>query len=225
MFLSPSPTFWRIIKKKSTEAFHPYPYLACVMNCSLWIFYGLPMVHPDSTLVVTINSAGLFLELCYLSIFFFYTTKKNRWIIILMLLVEAVVLAVLVVITLVCFHTHHDRSMFVGIVCVVFGIVMYASPLSIIRKVIRTKSAEFMPFWLCLAGFLNGVVWFIYANLKSFDLYIATGNGIGGLLGFFQLCVYGYYTLTASRRASEQTDAKPGDVQLTNNAPTKRPPV
>lgn len=43
-----------------------------------WIFYGLPVVHPDSTLVISINSAGLLLEFIYLNIFLFYTTKKNR---------------------------------------------------------------------------------------------------------------------------------------------------
>ncbi|KAK4417756.1 Bidirectional sugar transporter SWEET6a [Sesamum alatum] len=224
LFLSPMPTFWRIHKKRTTEAFHPYPYLASVMNCILWIFYGLPMVHPNSVLVVTINSAGLFLQLCYLTIFFCYTNKKNRGIIVLLLLAEAALFAGIVVVTLVCFHTHVKRSMFVGIVCIVFGIIMYGSPLSIVAKVVRTKSAEFMPFWLCLAGFSNGVVWFAYANLYTFDLYIAIGNGVGGLLGLVQLLVYGFYTFRTWRRGPVHNDVKPGDVQLQNVA-ANRPSV
>ncbi|KAI3452414.1 hypothetical protein Pfo_009079 [Paulownia fortunei] len=194
------------------------------MNCMFWVFYGLPFVHPDSVLVVTINTVGLILELVYLTIFFCYTTKKNRGIIVLFLLAEAMLLAVVAAITLLCFHTHATRSMFVGIICVVFGIIMYGSPLSILRKVIKTESAEFLPFWLCLAGFSNGVVWFIYANLKSFDPYIATGNGVGGLLGFVQLCVYRYYTWKAKRRGQVENDVKPGEVQL-QNAATNKPPV
>ncbi|KAL2500039.1 Bidirectional sugar transporter SWEET7 [Abeliophyllum distichum] len=173
LFISPAPTFWRIIKKKSTEEFHPYPYLASVMNCVFWIFYGIPVVHPDSVLVVTINSVGLALELIYLCIFFIFTNKKIRITILLFLVSEIVFLAVIAVITLLCFHTHETRSMFVGIICDIFGIIMYASPLSIVRKVFKTKSVEFLPFWLCLAGFVNGVVWFTYAFLKTFDPYIA----------------------------------------------------
>lgn len=46
MFLSPLPTFWRIWKKKSVEEFSPLPYLSMLMNCSLWICYGIPIVHP-----------------------------------------------------------------------------------------------------------------------------------------------------------------------------------
>ncbi|CAM8947324.1 unnamed protein product [Rhodiola kirilowii] len=78
LFLSPCPTFWRIWKKKSVEEFKPDPYLATVMNCLFWIFYGLPFVHPDSTLVVTINSVGLAMELFYLAIFYIYGDNKKR---------------------------------------------------------------------------------------------------------------------------------------------------
>ena len=73
-----SPTFYRIIKNKAVEEFKPDPYLATVLNCMLWVFYGLPFIHPDSLLVVTINSFGLVLELVYLGIFFIYATNKGR---------------------------------------------------------------------------------------------------------------------------------------------------
>ncbi|KAL6530945.1 putative bidirectional sugar transporter SWEET7e [Orobanche hederae] len=48
------------------------------MNCMFGIFYGLPIVHSNSTLVVTINGAEVDLEIIYLSIFFYNTIKKNR---------------------------------------------------------------------------------------------------------------------------------------------------
>ncbi|CAM8999783.1 unnamed protein product [Rhodiola kirilowii] len=78
LFLSPCPTLWRIWKKKSVEEFKPDPYLATVMNCLFWVFYGLPFVHPDSTLVVTINGVGLAMELFYLAIFYIYGDNKKR---------------------------------------------------------------------------------------------------------------------------------------------------
>ena len=73
-----SPTFYRIIKKKSVEEFKPDPYIATVLNCAFWVFYGLPFVHPHSILVLTINSIGLMFEFIYLTIFYIYATNKGR---------------------------------------------------------------------------------------------------------------------------------------------------
>jgi uncharacterized protein with PQ loop repeat len=35
------PTFWRIIKNKDVEEFKSDPYLATLLNCMLWVFYGI----------------------------------------------------------------------------------------------------------------------------------------------------------------------------------------
>ncbi|KAJ0920243.1 putative SWEET sugar transporter [Helianthus annuus] len=48
------------------------------MNCSMWLFYGLPIVHPHSLLVVTINSAGILITLTFCSIFFIYSSWTCR---------------------------------------------------------------------------------------------------------------------------------------------------
>ena len=43
------------------------------------------------------------------------------------------------------------------------------------HKVIKTKSVEYMPFFLSLVSFLNGVCCTSYALIK-FDLYITVSN-------------------------------------------------
>ncbi|KAL8217553.1 hypothetical protein R6Q57_020926 [Mikania cordata] len=68
------PTFMRIVKAKSVQSFKPDPYVATILNCAVWVFYGLPIVHPDSLLVVTINGAGFIIDVVYVTIFFFYST-------------------------------------------------------------------------------------------------------------------------------------------------------
>jgi hypothetical protein len=41
--------------------------------------------------------------------------------------------------------------------------------------VIRTKSVEYMPFFLSLVNFLNGCCWTAYALIK-FDLYVTVST-------------------------------------------------
>ncbi|KAI3670059.1 hypothetical protein L6452_41652 [Arctium lappa] len=211
LFISPAPTIWRIFKNKSVEEFLPDPYIACVMNCLLWIFYGMPFNHPDSTLVVTINATGLVLELIYLTSFLIYGKNSHRKKIIAWLLGELVVLGAIAGVDLGLFHTHASRSNFVGIFCVVFGIIMYGSPLTIMWKVIRTKSVEYMPFPLSLAAFLNGCCWTTYALLK-FDLFILIANGTGAVLGFCQLVLYACFWRTTPKKNRRP----PSEVQLQN---------
>ncbi|XP_023771853.3 bidirectional sugar transporter SWEET6a [Lactuca sativa] len=207
LFISPSPTIWRIFKNKTVEEFSPDPYIACVMNCLLWIFYGLPINHPDSTLVITINATGLILELIYLSSFIIYGKSAHRKKIFSWLAAELVVLGAIAGFDLGFFHTHDKRSTFVGIFCVVFGILMYTSPLTIMWKVITTKSVEYMPFYLSLAAFLNGCCWTTYALLK-WDWFILIANGTGALSGFAQLILYACFYRTTPKKNSKRPESE-----------------
>ncbi|XP_057982349.1 bidirectional sugar transporter SWEET4-like [Malania oleifera] len=212
LFASPAPTFWRILKKKTTEQFQPYPYIATILNCMFWVFYGLPLVHPHSILVVSINSVGLAMEVIYTSIFFFYTDNKRRLKVIFWVSLEMAFMGGIITVTLLKFHSHTARSNFVGTFCVVFGVMMYSSPLAIMKKVITTKSVEFMPFYLSLANFLNGVIWVTYALIK-FDIYITVGNGLGAVSGAAQLILYAIYYKSTPKNKSGGGE-KLSEVQL-----------
>ncbi|XP_044504017.1 bidirectional sugar transporter SWEET6a-like [Mangifera indica] len=214
LYLSPSPTFWQIIKRKSVEELQPFAYIAIAtcMNCMFWMLYGLPFVHPKSTLVITINAIGLVMEFIYLSIFCYYDHQnQRRKKVAIGLSGEVVFVLIIAVTTMVAFHTHESRSFFVGIICDVFNIIMYASPLTIVKKVIRTKSVEYMPFYLSLAGFTNGCVWAAYALIKL-DYFILISNGLGALFGLLQLIIYGVYYRSTPRTG--QDIEKPPEVQL-----------
>ncbi|KAL9264650.1 Bidirectional sugar transporter SWEET5-like protein [Drosera capensis] len=180
---------------KSVQHFKPDPYLAAILNCAMWVFYGMPFVHPDSLLVVTINGFGLFIEAVYIAIFFTYSkwSKKRRMIVV--LLVEIIFFVGVMLITLNVFHTTKARSNLVGALCVAFNVIMYTSPLTVMSMVIKTKSVKFMPFWLSAANLANGVVWFIYALIKI-DPWIAVPNGLGAVSGLVQLILYAVYYRT-----------------------------
>ncbi|VAI60054.1 unnamed protein product [Triticum turgidum subsp. durum] len=115
-----------------------------------------------------------------------------QWKMLGVLAIQAAFMAAVVAGVLVGAHTHEKRSMIVGILCVIFGSIMYASPLTIMGKVIRTKSVEYMPFFLSLVNFLNGLCWTGYALIK-FDIYITIPNALGTIFGLIQLILYGYY--------------------------------
>ncbi|CAI9117521.1 OLC1v1018921C1 [Oldenlandia corymbosa var. corymbosa] len=218
LFLSPIPTFHTIWKNKSTLAYHPYPYLAGVLNCIFWVLYSMPFIHPHSTLITTVNSFGLFLYVCYLAIFFNYTdpkipTKsKDRLKVVVGFILELIFAGSITAVAKFAFHDDDfkSRSRFVGSVCVVFGIVLSASPLSVMRDVVlMTKSVEFMPFWICFAGFSNGLVWSAYAFLPL-DYFVLTGNGIGALLSTIQLILHCMYR----GKTTPKKTAKPSEPQL-----------
>ena len=120
------------MKKKSVEEYSPIPYLATLINCLVWVLYGLPMVHPDSTLVVTINGAGILIEVVFITIFFVFSGRpKQRLVIAAVLAGETLFVAILSVLVFTLQHTTKERTMSVGIVCCVFNVMMYASPLSV----------------------------------------------------------------------------------------------
>ncbi|KAL9275539.1 Bidirectional sugar transporter SWEET5-like protein, partial [Drosera capensis] len=163
-----SPTFLRIIRVKSVQHFKPDPYLAAILNCAMWVFYGMPFVHPDSLLVVMINGFGLFIEAVYIAIFFTYFkwSKKRRMIVV--LLVEIIFFVGVMLITLYAFHTTKARivskySFSPPIVMLLFAL----DPTT--KHGDNDKNVKFMPFWLSVA---NGVVWLIYALIKI-DPWIA----------------------------------------------------
>lgn len=177
LFASRMQRFCRIIKIKSVEEFHAYPYLAYPINCLMWIHYGMPFINPHNILVVTINIVGLFhAVVLYFHIVLLHWQKisaSNKF----YLFGEIMGLAIAEAGTMLDFHTYTSRTTVHWILATTFEICMYGSPLLIMYKVNKTKSAEFLPKKLSIVCFLNVIFWAFYSLLK-FDSYILTGNGV-----------------------------------------------
>ncbi|KAL5662183.1 hypothetical protein ACJX0J_029308, partial [Zea mays] len=172
LFLSPVPTFWRIIRRKSTEDFSGVPYSMTLLNCLLSAWYGLPFVSPNNMLVSTINGAGAAIEAVYVVIFLaFASSQRTR---LRMLGLASAVSAAFAAVALASMLALHGqgRKLMCGLAATVCSICMYASPLSIMRLVVKTKSVEYMPFLLSLAVFLCGTSWFVYGLLGR-DPFVA----------------------------------------------------
>ncbi|KAI3856938.1 hypothetical protein MKX03_012346 [Papaver bracteatum] len=180
LFLSPLPTFHSIYKKGTVEEFSPLPYIVTLLNCLMWVYYG--KVHPNSLLVIIINGIGIVIY------------KKQRIFVACWSLTE---IAIFILVVLLCSlipnsTKYWDIAVVTGIACDIVNIAMYVMPCLAIYKVYRTKSLEYMPFWLSIFGFVNGGFWLVY-GLLPVNLYIIFSNGIGCVLGLIQISVIGYY--------------------------------
>ncbi|GLJ19393.1 hypothetical protein SUGI_0349410 [Cryptomeria japonica] len=192
LYLSPMTTFWGIFKLKSTQAYSGLPYVCTLFNCCLWLLYGSPFVKPHSTLLLTINGAGFVLEIFYLVSFLTFATKQQKVKTVRLAIAMMVAFVTVVAVTIYALHTYSARQLVAGTLGVILSIVMYASPLSVVGDVIRTKSVKYMPFLVSLFSTLNALVWSAY-SLMARDIFIAVPNGIGFLLGITQLVVYFIY--------------------------------
>ncbi|PIN22595.1 Multitransmembrane protein [Handroanthus impetiginosus] len=192
LFVSPIPTFRRIIRSKSTEQFSGLPYIYALLNCLICLWYGMPIVSPGRLLIATVNSVGACFQLIYVIIFIISADKEKKLKMLWLLLAVFSVFAIIVFVSIRVFEPP-NRQLFVGYLSVFSLISMFASPLFIINLVIRTKSVEYMPFYLSLSTFLMSLSFFVYGMLKQ-DPFITVPNGIGAILGIIQLVLYFCYS-------------------------------
>ncbi|XP_008783153.2 bidirectional sugar transporter SWEET4-like [Phoenix dactylifera] len=213
LFLSPVPTFMRIRKKGSVEEFSPFPYLATLLNCMMWVVYGLPMVHPHSILVITINGSGVIIELSFVLLFLLYSQGSKRFVVLAMLFGEIAFVGIVTLLVLILAHTYERRSLIVGVVCVFLCAMMYASPLSVMKMVIKTRSVEFMPLFLSLASFFNGTCWTAYALIR-FDPYITIPNALGVIFAVAQLVLHVMYRKSTKEQLEANKKAAAAEMGL-----------
>lgn len=130
--------------------------------------------------------------------------KKKKTTLILLVLAEILVVAIALALVLTLTHTSKTRTLIFGLLGDVSGVLMYASPLAVMKQVIKTKSVEYMPFAISAFCFGSAVIWTIYA-ICPFDPYVVAPNGIGCFLGLAQLVLYAaYYKSTKKQLAARQ---------------------
>ncbi|KAL3678654.1 hypothetical protein R1sor_021610 [Riccia sorocarpa] len=192
LFASPTITFYGILRRKSTGDYSSTPYLCALLNCALWLLYGMPFVTRNGLLIMTINGVGAALEISYLTIYMRYAPRSAK--IRTAQIGSSIALFYLLVVLVVAFAVHYlqGRRSVVGVLCVIITIVMYAAPLSVMRLVIQTKSVEYMPLPLSTMVLVNSIAWSAYAVLKH-DIYLMIPNFFGLALGMGQLVLYGCY--------------------------------
>ncbi|XP_047938290.1 bidirectional sugar transporter NEC1-like [Salvia hispanica] len=190
VFLAPMPTFYTIWKRKSSEGFQALPYSVAFFSASLLLYYAF--LKTGAYMIITINGIGCFIETVYLLIYVVYAPKKSKLFTMGFILIFNVGgLGLVMTVSLLAFHGANRVSL-VGWICCIINLAVFAAPFSIMRRVIKTKSVEYMPFTLSLFLTLCATMWFFYGFFIN-DYYIAFPNILGFLFGIAQMILYFVY--------------------------------
>ncbi|KAG6421310.1 hypothetical protein SASPL_117861 [Salvia splendens] len=181
VFLAPIPTFYQIYKKRSTAGFQSVPYIVELFSAMMWMYYAFLKTY--TTLLITINLVGCFVQSTYISFYLVFATKDTRIQTVKLLLSLNVVGFGLVLFLTQFFATEASRGS--------------------IRQVIRTKSVEYMPFLLSFFLTLSAVMWFFYGLLRK-DYNIAIPNILGFSFGVIQMVLYLIYKNAKKGRLQEK---------------------
>ncbi|XP_047944732.1 bidirectional sugar transporter SWEET10-like [Salvia hispanica] len=190
VFLAPIPTFYQIYKKRSTAGFQSLPYIVGLFSAMLWMYYAF--LKPDTTLLITINSVGCFIQSAYICFYLVFASKDTRIQTVKLILSLNVVGFGLVLFLTQFFANESNRGSIVGWICLVFSLCVFVAPLGVVRQVIRTKSVEYMPFLLSFFLTLSAVMWFFFGLLRK-DYNIAIPNVLGFSFGVIQMVLYLMY--------------------------------
>ncbi|XP_012841128.1 PREDICTED: bidirectional sugar transporter SWEET9-like [Erythranthe guttata] len=140
------PTFYTIWKKKSSKSFQSIPYSVAFFSASLLLYYGF--LKTNAYMIVSINGIGCVIEAIYLVIYLIYAPNKakvRKYIFAIILFILQIFTMKLIIVfnvgglglitgvSLVAFKGV-KRVSFVGWVCAIFTIAVFAAPLSIMVK-------------------------------------------------------------------------------------------
>ncbi|TYG38393.1 hypothetical protein ES288_D13G219000v1 [Gossypium darwinii] len=216
VYLAPVKTFWHIVQRGSTEEFESLPYVVKLLNGYMWVYYGV--VKPNSILVATVNGFGAVLELVYVIIFLIFAPPRARAITAVLFGVLDVVLPIAAVLITQLSCNREMQITIAGFLSLLFSVLTYGSPLSIMKTVVRTKSVDYMPFLLSFILFINGLTWTVYAVLTR-DWFIGIPNGSGFVLGTAQLVLYAMYWKPEKSKRISPDDGCQTENLIAHSAP------
>ncbi|KAG2623841.1 bidirectional sugar transporter SWEET3a-like [Panicum virgatum] len=195
LYAVPVLTFKRVIKEASVGEFSCLPYILALFSALTWGWYGYPVVSNgwENLSLFGTCTIGVLFEFSFVIIYIWYAPREKKKFVVIMVSLILAILCTIVYFSIFTFHTHHMRKLFVGSIGIVTSMSMYSAPLVAVKQVMKTKSVEFMPFYLSLFSLLTSFMWTLYGVLGR-DPYLTAPNSVGCLTGILQLVVYCIYS-------------------------------
>lgn len=181
---APMPTIRQIQADKDVGSLPLLPYSCMAANCGLWTTYGL---LKRNTSIWAPNLVGFLLALYYCKSFIKFAPKQSptlpgsvRLHVTSLLTVGAAVAAAVL---------SSVNPALMGQAAVVFCIALFASPLSTLKTVLQTKSAQSIPLPFTLASVAACLCWSVAGVWKMKDLNVIIPNALGLLCGLAQVAL------------------------------------
>ncbi|KAK1363530.1 Bidirectional sugar transporter SWEET [Heracleum sosnowskyi] len=183
-----------------------------MMNCLVWLLYGMPFITPGSILVLTANSFGLVIHLAYLIIFLLYVKDHRQRICaggIFLLELALVGLVSGLVIRLA--HTYMMRAALVGAFGGFISALIIICRFSPVVTFWVEGSLESKSFLVVLSSTLHDLCWLIYASVR-FEMFLLFTHCAGFFVGVVQLVQYGIYYKSTPKSGDDKVAT--AEVQL-----------
>uniref|UniRef100_K3WEY1 Bidirectional sugar transporter SWEET n=1 Tax=Globisporangium ultimum (strain ATCC 200006 / CBS 805.95 / DAOM BR144) TaxID=431595 RepID=K3WEY1_GLOUD len=158
--LSPLPSIYRVHKAKNTGELSVLPLASLLGVCHIWMMYGYL-----SGSIFPLCATYLFgdvVSVMYIIVFYRYTSERKYT----FQVVASVVFVLLLVTVYVALgklgvtdQSTNQVSSIIGFIGIGVSIILYASPLETIKRVITTKSASSIPILLCVVGTISNALW------------------------------------------------------------------
>lgn len=177
----------RIYRMNTTGDISGFPFVATLVNCTLWFLYGY--TSSNST-IMTVNAIGATFQLSYALIYLRFTPDKPSYT---RSIVGAVVFLTTVAFYLQSFlEDNQTAKLHAGLIASVATVIMFGSPLASLREVVEKQSTESLSFPLCFANLIVPIEWVLYGMLID-DKFVQVPNFLGAILGFIQVALFYKY--------------------------------
>jgi len=213
VFMAPYPTIRKVQADRSVGSLPLLPYSSMVSNCVLWCAYGILIKERK---VWFTNLVGLVFGLFYFLKFVKFTPPKSTSLpgtVRQHLQGCMATMAGLAAWILICYLTVHRKGMWmnyasglIGNTAVFFCLLMFASPLSSLQTVLRTRSAKSIPLPFTLATILNCFFWSVagLGEFKDFNIYFPNLLGLAfGLIQVGLKILFDYGSSTAIKNEDQ----------------------
>ncbi|EGZ23424.1 hypothetical protein PHYSODRAFT_310760 [Phytophthora sojae] len=177
--ISPAPDFWKIYKTRSTGPSSILPVIMIFCNCYVWVLYAYLV---GNFLPLFANCVfGMLTSVVFGGIY--YRWSDDRVHIHKLCAVAFVAMALYTIYYVLGTSSVTNQSdasveKTLGVISDVVSLVLYASPLETMKKVIQTKDATTLPIIISTIFLTNTVVWTVFAIVDD-DMFVMAPNPIG----------------------------------------------
>ena len=183
-YLSPVVPFIKVVKGEIKYKDAPFILLLCnIMNCIMWIDYGLVK---NTFLVYFTCAIGGAITLIWITIYLIFLGKK---IFLICLLSNLLLMGLIFGITYLFYIINIEIT---GYAALVFNVLMLISPGEKIFTVIKTGKYELIPIFSTIGSLLNSGCWLLFGIFQN-DLKLIIPNGLGLFFSIIQVLVYYIY--------------------------------